>query len=155
MPRRPELCEPALDSNERSIIPRRVAGVSVALAGTGAVLGAGLSAGLVALAGVALKSATVATPGGSVLIASGVGAVLGAVLTPMTALLLLRQVALGKALLFTMLGMSIGVAAGEIAGGRTLIAAAAGFGGFVLVALLLRLMARSRRSASSRKPPSQ
>lgn len=126
----------------------------MALAGTGAVLGAGLSAGLVALAGVALKAAAVVVPGGSVLLASIVGAALGAVLTPMTALLLLRQVALGKALLFTMLGMSIGVSAGEIAGGRTIIAVAAGFGGFLLTALLLRLTSRSRQSATSRKPSS-
>lgn len=143
-----------MDSNERSIIPLRVAGVSVALAGTGAVIGAGLSAGLVALAGVALRSATVVTAGGSVIIAAGVGAALGAVLTPMTALLLLRQVALGKALLFTMLGMSVGVAAGEIADGRTMIAAAAGFGGFLLTALLLRVTSGSRRSKTKTQPPS-
>ena len=154
MRRRPELSEPALDSNERSIIPRRVAGVSAALAGTGAVLGAGLSAGLVALAGLALKSAAVATPGGSVLMAAGVGAALGGVLTPMTALALLRQVALGRALLFTMLGMSAGVAVGEVTSGTTMIAAAAGFGGFLLTALLLRLSAGSRRSTKKTQPPS-
>ena len=128
--------------------------MSIALAGTGAVLGAGLSAGFVALAGVALKAASVAVPGGSVLIAAAVGAALGSVLTPMTALSLLRRVALGKALLFTMLGMSAGVSAGEIAGGRTTIAAAAGFGGFLLTALLLRLTSGSRRSAPSKQPPS-
>ena len=134
-----------MESSERSIVPRRVAGVTVALAGTGAVLGAGLSAGLVALSGVALKVAGVAVPGGSILLATAVGAALGAVLTPMTALSLLRQVALGKALLFTMLGMSAGVTAGEIATGQTVIAAAAGFGGFLLTALLLRV--RSGRGA--------
>ena len=104
-----------MDSTERSIVPRRVAGIGVALAGTGAVLGAGLSAGLAALGSVALRLASVAFPGGSILATAGVGAALGAVLTPMTALSLLRQVALGKALLFTMLGMSIGVSAGQLA----------------------------------------
>jgi hypothetical protein len=135
-----------MDSPERSIVPRRVAGVSVALAGTGAVLGAGLSAGLAALAGVALKVAGVVVPGGGVLIPAGIGAVLGAVLTPMTALSLLRQVALGKALLFTMLGMSLGVAAGELATGQMLVAAGAGFGAFLLAALLLRLTSGGRKA---------
>jgi hypothetical protein len=144
-----------MESSERSIVPRRVAGVTVALAGTGAVLGAGLSAGLVALSGVALKLAGVAVPGGSVLIGAAVGATLGAVLTPLTALSLLRQLALGKALLFTMLGMSVGVTAGEIASGQTLVAAASGFGAFLLAALLLRLTSASRRSAPTRKPPAK
>jgi hypothetical protein len=136
-----------MDSSERSIVPRRVAGVSVALAGTGAVLGAGLSAGLVALGGIALRIAQVAFPGGSILTTAGIGAALGAVLTPMTALSLLRQVALGKALLFTMLGMSIGVSAGQLASGRPLIAAGAGFGAFLLTALLLRLSSRPKKPA--------
>jgi hypothetical protein len=135
---------------ERSIVPRRVAGVSVALAGTGAFLGAGLSAGLAAVAGIALRSAGVALPGGSILTTAGLGAVLGAVLTPMTALSLLRQVALGKALLFTVLGMAAGVAAGELATGQTLIAAASGFGAFLLVALLLRLTAGRRPKAPTK-----
>ena len=135
-----------MDSSERSIVPRRVAGVGFALAGTGAVLGAGLSAGLAALGGVALRLASVAAPGGSILATAGIGAALGAVLTPMTALSLLRQVALGKALLFTMLGMSIGVSVGQVASGRPLIAAAAGFGGFLLTALLLRMRSSSKVS---------
>src|SRR5688572_8015012 len=134
-----------MDSPERSIVPRRVAGVSIALAGTGAVLGAGLSAGVVALAGLALRAGGVVVPGGSVLMTAGTGAVLGAVLTPMTALSLLRNVALGKALLFTLLGMSVGVSAGEIASGQTLVAAGAGFGAFLLTALVLRLLAGRKR----------
>ena len=134
-----------MDSPERSIVPRRVAGVSIALAGTGAVLGAGLSAGVVALAGLALRAGGVVVPGGSVLMTAGTGAVLGAVLTPMTALSLLRNVALGKALLFTLLGMSVGVSAGEIASGQTLVAAGAGFGTFLLTALILRLLAGRKR----------
>lgn len=144
-----------MESSERSIVPRRVAGVTVALAGTGAVLGAGLSAGLVALTGAGLKLAGAAVPGGSILIATAVGAALGAVLTPMTALSLLRQVALGKALLFTMLGMSVGVTAGEIASGQTLIAAASGVGAFLLAALVLRLTSASRRSSATSKRPSK
>ncbi|HEY5546787.1 MAG TPA: hypothetical protein VIK50_12115 [Gemmatimonadaceae bacterium] len=142
-----------MDSTERSIVPRRVAGVSVALAGTGAFLGAGLSGGLVALAGLALRAASVAVPGGSVVATAGIGAALGAVLTPITALLLLRQVALGKALLFTILGMSIGVSAGQIVSGRPWIATAAGFGGFVLVALLLRLTSGLRRTPRTPRTP--
>lgn len=134
-----------MDSPERSIVPRRVAGVSIALAGTGAVLGAGLSAGVVALVGLALRASGVVVPGGSVLMTAGTGAVLGAVLTPMTALSLLRNVALGKALLFTLLGMSVGVSAGEIASGQTLVAAGAGFGAFLLTALILRLLAGRKR----------
>ena len=115
------------------------------MAGTGAVLGAGLSAGVVALAGLALRAGGVVVPGGSVLMTAGTGAVLGAVLTPMSALSLLRNVALGKALLFTLLGMSVGVSVGEIASGQTLVAAGAGFGAFLLTALILRLLAGRKR----------
>lgn len=118
----------------------------MALAGTGGLLGAGLSAGLAALAAVAARAAGIVVPGGSILAATGVGAALGAVLTPMTALSLMRQVALGKALLFTMLGMAMGVAAAEVATGQSLIAAAAGFGAFLLVAFVLRLTAGARKS---------
>ena len=134
-----------MDSSERSIVPRRVAGVGAALAGTGAILGAGLSAGLMALGGFALRAASVAVPGGSIIATAGIGAALGAVLTPMAALSLLRQVALGRALLFTMLGMSFGVSAGQLASGRALIAAGAGFGAFLLTALLLKLGSRPKR----------
>jgi len=141
-----------MDSTERSIVPRRVAGVSAALAGTGAVLGAGLSTGLVAVAGFALHAANVPVPGGSLVASAGIGAALGAVLTPMTALSLLRQVALGKALLFTMLGMSVGVSVAELMTGRWMISAAAGFGGFLLIALLLRLRSGSRRTAPPKRP---
>jgi hypothetical protein len=144
-----------MESNERSIIPRRVAGVGVALASTGAVLGAGLSAGLAALAGFGLRAGGIAIPGGSVLTAAGVGAALGAVLTPMTALSLLRRVALGKALLVTMLGMATGVAAAEVSTGQSIIAAGAGFGAFLLAALVLRLTSGPRRQASKRKAPSE
>jgi hypothetical protein len=139
-----------MDSTERSVVPRRVAGVSAALAGTGAVLGAGFSAALVAAAGFAARAAGLAVPGGGVLITAGVGAALGAVLTPMTALSLLRQVALGKALLFTVLGMAAGVAAGELATGQVLASAGAGFGAFLLVALVLRLT--SGKGKPSSKP---
>jgi hypothetical protein len=100
-----------------------------------------------ALAGLIVRLANLAVPGGSILIAAGIGAALGAVLTPMSALSLLRQVALGKALLFNMLGMSIGVAAGHAATGQPAIAAASGFGAFIVVALLLRLTAGAGKSA--------
>ena len=136
---------------ERSIVPRRVAGVSVALAGTGAFLGAGLSAGLAAVAGLALRAAGVVLPGGSILTAAGLGAVLGAVLTPMTALSLLRKVALGKALLLTVLGMSVGVAGGQLASGQPAIAAAAGAVAFFLVALALRVRGALTRRRSTVK----
>ena len=141
--------------SERSIVPRRVAGVSVALAGTGAFLGAGLSAGLAAVAGIALRSAGVGLPGGSILTTAGLGAALGAVLTPMTALSLLRRVALGKALLFTVLGMAAGVAGGELATGQTVIAAATGFGAFLVVALLLRLTSGRRPKAQASQRSSE
>ena len=141
--------------SERSIVPRRVAGVSVALAGTGAFLGAGLSAGLAAVAGIALRSAGVVLPGGSILTTAALGAALGAVLTPMTALSLLRQVALGKALLFTVLGMAAGVAAGELATGQTLMAAAAGFGSFFLVAILLRLTSGRKKTTAGKNAPGE
>ena len=61
------------------------------------------------------------------------------------ALSLLRNVALGKALLFTLLGMSVGASVGEIASGQTLVAAGAGFGAFLLTALILRLLAGRKR----------
>lgn len=140
-----------MESNERSIIPLRVAGVSVALAGTGAILGGGLSAGLGALAGVALSAAGIAAPGASILITAGIGAGLGAILTPLTALSILRQVALGKALLFTMLGMSAGVAGGQSASGRPIVAAGAGVGGFLLIALFLRLRAGAKQGGAAPK----
>jgi hypothetical protein len=144
-----------MDSTERSIVPWRVAGVSAALAGTGAVLGAGLSTGLVAAAGFALRAASVPVPGGSIVATAGIGAALGAVLTPMTALSLLRQVALGKALLFTMLGMSVGVSVGELMTGRWMISAAAGIGGFLLIALLLRVRSGSRRATPAKRSPGE
>ena len=140
-----------MDPSERSIVPGRVAGVGAALAGTGAVLGAGLSAGLMALGGIIVRAASLAAPGGSILATAGIGAALGAVLTPMTALSLLRQVALGKALLFTMLGMSLGVSVGQLLSGQAMIAAAAGFGAFLLSALLLRLRAGMKRPPQQRK----
>jgi len=58
---------------------------------------------------------------------------------------LLRNVALGKALLFTLLGMSVGVSVGEIASGQTLVAAGAGFGAFLLTALVLRVLSASKK----------
>jgi hypothetical protein len=137
---------------ERSIVPRRVAGVSVALAGTGAFLGAGLAAGMAALGGFALRAAGVVFPGGSIVTSAALGAALGAVLTPMTALSLLRRVALGKALLFTVLGMSVGVAGGHLMSGQTVISAASGAGAFFLVALTLRVRAAlSRRGAPAER----
>lgn len=141
-------------NSERSIVPRRVAGVSVALAGTGAFLGAGLSAGFAAVAGIALRAAGVVLPGGSILTAAGIGAALGAVLTPMTALSLLRRVALGRALFLTVLGMAIGVAAAEVGTGAWTIAAAAGLGAFLLVALILRLTSSSGAAKSKQQKTS-
>jgi hypothetical protein len=137
---------------ERSIVPRRVAGVSAALAGTGAFLGAGLSAGLAAIGGIGLRAAGVVLPGGSILTAAALGAAVGAVLTPMSALSLLRNVALGKALLLTILGMSVGVAAAELGTGAWMIAAAAGAGAFVLVALILRLTTRPASREPKKRP---
>lgn len=128
---------------ERSIVPRRVAGVSVALAGTGAVLGAGLAAGIAAVAGIALRAAGVVLPGGSIMTSAALGAALGGVLTPMTALSLLRNVALGKALLLSVLGMAAGITLGELGTGQWIPAAGAGVGGFLLVALLLRFTTRT------------
>lgn len=125
------------------------------MAGTGAVLGAGLSTGLVAVAGFAFRAANVAVPGGSLVATAGIGAALGAVLTPMTALSLLRRVALGKALLFTMLGMAAGVSAAELATGRWMLSAASGFGGFLIVALLLRLRSGSRRTTPTKRSPGE
>ena len=140
---------------ERSIVPRRVAGVSVALAGTGAFLGAGLSGGRVAIGGIALRAAGVALPGGSIVTAAALGAAVGAVLKPMTALSLLRSVALGKALLLTILGMSVGVAAAELGTGTWMIAAAAGAGAVLVVALLLRLTTRSAPREPKKRPASK
>ena len=144
-----------MDSTERSIVPRRVAGVTAGLAGTGAVLGAGLSAGLIAIAGAVVGGLGVAVPGAgaSIVGTAGIGAVLGAVLTPMTALSLLRQVALGKALLFTMLGMSAGVTGGQVATGRPVVAAASGVGAFLLTALVLRLT--TGRKSRNNQPTSK
>jgi hypothetical protein len=140
-----------MDPTERSIVPRRVAGVSLALAGTGGLIGAGLSAGLAALGGIGMRAAGLVVPSGTILMSAGVGAALGALLTPLTAMSLLRQVALGKALLFTMLGMSAGVAAGELVRGQTLVSTAAGFGAFLVVALALRMrtgLSRGRKTAN-------
>jgi hypothetical protein len=129
--------------------------VTVALAGVGGVLGAGLSSGFAAIAGVAIPfvPGLAGAAGAPILVTAGLGAVLGALLTPMTALSLLRQVALGKALLFTMLGMSLGVSVTHQVLGRPGIAAAAGVGGFLTVALLLRLTSRTRRSEAPTKGP--
>lgn len=89
------------------------------------------------------------------LAAAGVGAALGAVLTPMTALSLLRRVALGKALLFTMLGLAAGVAAVEVSTGQSVMSAGAGLGAFLIVALVLRATSGPRRKAPGRKTPQE
>lgn len=137
-----------MTSSERSIVPRRVAGVTMALAGTGAVLGAGFSAAAIGVVGAVLRATGGALPG-SVPLVAAVGGGIGAVLTPLTAFSLLRRVALGKALLGTILGMALGTSAGFAAsGGRLLIAVAAGAGAFLVTALLLRL----RAGAGAGKP---
>lgn len=110
-----------------------------------------MSAGLAAAGGIAMRAAGLAVPDGTILMSAGVGAALGALLTPMTALSLLRQVALGKALLFTMLGMSVGVATGELVRGETLVSTASGVGAFLLVAFLLRVMSRPRKAPKKDK----
>ena len=123
----------------RSIVPRRVAGVTVALAGTGAVLGAGFTAAAAGIVGVAarlLGGSTVVAP---IVVIAGIGGALGALLTPLTALSLLRRVALGKALLFTLLGMALATSVAYVSsGGQLLVAIAAGIAGFLLTALVLR-----------------
>jgi hypothetical protein len=106
-----------------------------------------------ALGGFVVRAASLAAPGGSILATAGIGAALGAVLTPMTALSLLRQVALGRALLFTMLGMSLGVSVGQLVSGQAIIAAAAGFGAFLLTALLLRLQSRVKSPPKGKERP--
>lgn len=137
----------AMDSSERSIVPRRVAGVTVVLAGTGALLGAGFAAGAAAVTGLALRAASVVTSGASIALSAGLGALVGGVLTPMTALSLLRQVALGKALLLTLIGMAIGLSAGQVVNGTLPAVAGGAAGGFLLVALLLRLTAGRKPAA--------
>jgi hypothetical protein len=60
-------------------------------------------------------------------------------------------VALGKALLSTMLGMAVATSVGLVAfGGRILVAAAAGVGGFLLTAVVLRLSAIRKRAPAGR-----
>ena len=130
-------------ASSRSIVPRRVAGVTVALAGTGAVLGAGFSAAIVGLVGAGLRLTGGVLPGPLPVVAA-IGGGIGAILTPLTAFSLLRRVALGKALLGTILGMAVGTSAGFAAsGGRLLVAIGAGVAGFLVTALLLRLRAGS------------
>lgn len=134
-----------------SLVPR-IAGVSVALAGTGAVLGAGLTAAVMGLVGVGVRLAAINVPMASLPIVAGLGGVLGAVLTPLTAFSLLRHVALGKALLGTMLGMAVGTSAGLVATGQLVVAAGAGVAGFVLAALVLRVMGGSRKPTKGGEP---
>ena len=113
-----------MDSNSTSLVPR-VAGVTLALAGTGAVLGAGLSAAvLAAIIGGLQFAGGYPWLGRLFAIAAGVGGALGAILAPMSAFTLLRRVALGKALLGTMLGMSLGSAGGLVASGQDPLVAA-------------------------------
>ncbi len=132
--------------SQHSVVPRRVAGVTVGLASTGAVLGAGISAAVGGFlgAGYALLGNT-AISSAPVPVLAGLGAVLGAVLTPLTAFSLLRRVALGKTLLGTMLGMALGSSAGlAVSGGDWLVAAGSGVAGFLVAAVLLRLFGSTR-----------
>jgi hypothetical protein len=130
-----------MEPSHGSVVPKRVAGVTLALAGTGAVLGAGLTAAVLGIVGFGLRLASMTLVGPPLPAVAGVGGALGAILTPLTAFSLLRRVALGKAILGTMLGMSLGTGIGLVASGRLIVAAAAGVGGFMLAALVLRLRA--------------
>lgn len=116
------------------------------LASTGAVLGAGFSAAVMGIVGLGAGLAGGAAALAPLPAIAGVGAVLGAILTPLTVFSLLRRVALGKALLGTMLGMAIGTSVGFVAsGGQWAVALAGGVGGFLATALVLRLLAGSGR----------
>lgn len=104
------------------------------------------------LVGLVVRGASLAVPLAPLPLVAGVGGVLGAILTPLTAFSLLRNVALGKALLSTMLGMAIATSVGLVAfGGRILVAAAAGVGGFLVTALLLRLGGGLRKKSPAER----
>jgi hypothetical protein len=141
-----------MTSSQRSIVPRRVAGVTVALAGTGAVLGAGFSAAAAGIVGVAARLLGTPAVVAPVAVLAGIGGALGALLTPLTAFSLLRRVALGKAVLATMLGMALATSVGYVAtGGRIPIAVAAGVAGFLVTALLLRLRAGTPKAPATKE----
>ena len=67
------------------------------------------------------------------------GGAMGAVLTPITGWLLLRHVALGRAIVHTLLGTAIGAIGGAFLPQAWWIAGA--LGGFVVAAVYLRIMA--------------
>lgn len=104
------------------------------------------------LIGVVVRLASISVPLASLPVVAGLGGALGAVLTPLTAFSLLRHVALGKALLGTMLGMAIGTSAGLLGSGQLVIAAGAGVGGFLLAAVVLRLTGGPRKAEKGADP---
>jgi len=128
----------------RSISPIRVVAVTGGLAIAGAVVGAGLGAAVVGVWGlvVAGPRALWENPQ-SYGFAAMVGAVVGLVLAPPVAWLLLRRVPLGRAILETAAGTALGATAGLLLSGfHPYYGLAGACGGLVLAAVRLSLLVR-------------
>ena len=130
---------------------RRILAITAGLVAFGAVAGA-IAGALVAMLGVAIRwGPWDAADLGLAAVGAGFGAPLGAVLLPAAGWLLMRHVPLGRA----MLGTTLGTIAGGLVGwvfpsrmdqvNRTLLA---GFLGFVLAVVVLRLASRRERASA-------
>jgi hypothetical protein len=132
----------------------RVATITLSIAAIGAVIGGVLGAALLAVWGLRLGvqgSAFVARAG----FGAGVGAGLGAVLAPITAWAFLRRVPLGRALVQTSLGTTLGAAVGLVVGTfglapRTSLPAGlvGALLGFLVAAIHLRFSKRTRSAGA-------
>ncbi|HUQ82788.1 MAG TPA: hypothetical protein VM076_16675 [Gemmatimonadaceae bacterium] len=135
----------------------RVATITLSIAAIGAIIGAALGAGLLAVwvLRLGVHGAFLSTT----LAGAGNGAVLGAILAPITAWTFLRRVPLGRALLQTAIGTTLGAAVGLVAGSirlpiiQTLPAGLIGaLVGFLAAAIRLRFATRTARPTADSKP---
>ena len=136
-------------SAPRTVSPSRVALVGGALFVVGGVLGAAAGGGAVAL-GALLDGRWGTISAIALAVAVPVGAWLGSMLAPVTALLLLRRVPLWQALVWPTLGTAVGGGVAWHAGSpvATLLWALAGYAAAVL-ALAVRGRARGARAAAA------
>ena len=136
----------------------RAATITLSIAAIGAIIGAALGAGLLAVWVLRLGVQGSGFLNASLAGAAN-GALLGAVLAPITAWTFLRRVPLGRALLQTAIGTTLGAAVGLIAGSVRLpviqtlpVGLIGALVGFLAAAIRLRFATRTAR-ATPNSPP--
>ena len=136
----------------------RAATITLSIAAIGAIIGAALGAGLLAVWVLRLGVQGSGFLNASLAGAAN-GALLGAVLAPITAWTFLRRVPLGRALLQTAIGTTLGAAVGLIAGSIRLpviqtlpVGLIGALVGFLAAAIRLRFATRTARATPNSTP---